>query len=288
MRAAKKDIETELFRDRVREVRQRSECVMIYLGVERARQPEKRTFIESQMEHYRHAGFTLLINKKFVAPFEYVIHKFPKADLTAIEAFMVLSADMDELGLVDAGGAFVRAERNIIIRSGATFRSRVSSPHAFQRAMSRLNADFEIEDVFAHELLHAVSHRTVRAGRNVQAFEEGFAYRNTVDWLVQRGYSYDRIIEQNFLPFLVHRVMSMEFRKISDALAIETGEEMGRFGLDDPKRMQKFCDDHAEELVGRIVSRAKGIGKKMIEEYSVTKPVVQSKDTDRFNAIDLG
>lgn len=187
--------------------------------------------------------------KDFRKPFEYAIKFLNEGkDLNLIRAYLVPSDIMDlrkEYAICD--GFYNPGMRIICVRDGEG-----NQDNEFCKEISKYVKPIGLDDVFVHELLHAVSHENGRSTRKFSKIEEEFVYKSTVDWFIQKGYQHDKIIDDYLLPFIIYDIISGDLDKIIYQFSKEN------------KTRDEIIKENMTEIINQIVEKAREVGFSMI------------------------
>lgn len=223
---------------------------------------------------------------------KYLNERFPEVNLTDVKLYLVAREALDYQS-ANIGGCYIKNMRIIFIKNN--MRSSPQKRDKFEKIMRQHSrAKLLREDVLVHEYIHAVSDKIGRACNKHQHMEEEFVYTNCIDFYRERGMSDDDIVKNNFLPFCVNDVLSSR----NNMIQIFSELDISMADLVDltEQEYKQLFNDHAEELVSKIVKKATGKATKMIELYnkfgrdmykvSANKPVGNASAL-RFSSLEL-
>lgn len=215
------------FQEDIKKIRESSDCVLVCVGAKRERKPEKRIIDESFTVKIPFGTNHFLIHEDLVEAFNFATEKYPEADISVVEAFLVNPKQMDNLGIIGAAGCYIAAENTILIR---TSNSQYFYKNAIDKKLSNYinnNCELKRNDIFVHELFHALSHKMMRQRKNV-FIEEDFAYRGMIGWLKKNGCKDVDIIRTRLMPYLISWVMEKKI-KVDKAKVMSTEEAQEAF-----------------------------------------------------------
>lgn len=197
----------------------------------------------------------LVTLKKFKSCLEYVLSRFPDADIADVKAFIISGDFVKKTFLEYAGGCYIPSLKCILLKS---FNSKIKRKHKIDKLLDLHCANVPVDDIFVHELIHAVSHSYNRYTRISKHLEEDFVYTNTIDWLCSKGLSDDDIVLNNFLPFIISDYVK---KKDLDSFLLSLNSE---YCL---KNKPQIIDENALAVSEHIVKIAKEIGMNMIKNH---------------------
>jgi len=215
-----------------------------------------------------------------------ISERYPEAeDVWKTPTFLISSQEMNQIEeLENCGGCYVPDLKIILIKDN---NSNKKNTKKYKDKVSKLFAKYTLsadeEDVFVHELLHAVSHAANRRSRKFSHLEEEFVYKSTIDWFRSRGIGSEEIVENNFLPFVIHDVLKNEKVDILLDIAKKENVSVSQEQITNADFMCQFANAHAKEFVSEVVRRARELGLSMIESPSNE----EVEEDNRFSCLDL-
>jgi hypothetical protein len=223
---------------------------------------------------YDVVGKNWYINKYYKNAFNFCYDRNPDVDLNFLKAYEVPNIYMDEVDILKScGGCYIPGLQIIIIKKGKT---KENFKNKLDQELGKYRLDCEMEDVFAHEIFHAVSHCSGRHTRKYSNIEEEFVYKSTIEWFKSKGYKDEDIIDKYFLPFTLHDVIQNSKEKVLLELMGEKYEEK--------KAVEDFIKNNAKVLVNALIEKAKQIGRVMINPENAQSVI----EADRFSSLDFG
>ena len=138
---------------------------------------------------------------------------------------------------------------------------------------SEIKAEFTIDEVLCHELIHfGANYRLPTSSRSV---EEEIAYGKSIGYLRQRGRTDDFIIEKNMLPYLVGQVDMAEVYRLV-LIRHYPEAELAKAAIE---TLDLLLSQHDKEIRKMQLLKAKEIGRKMIDAYGggeiIEKPMTR-------------
>lgn len=237
------------------------------------------TDILYKTKEYDIVGNNWYINKQYKKAFDFCYNRNPDVNLNEVKAYEVPNKYMDEVDLLrSCGGCYVPSLQIIIIKKG---KSKESFKNNIDKNIGKYRIECSHEDVFAHELFHAISHASGRCTRKFTGMEEEFVYQSTIDWFKDKGYSDDDIVEKYFLPFTLQDVLQNSYNKI--ALEFIEKSKVDKNILLWSKDTGGFLEDNAEKFVNLLIKNAKEIGRRMLNKENN----IEAKEADSFSFLDF-
>jgi len=234
-----------------------------------------------------HFGSRIYVDPSFNPGFDYVVNKFPDADLSSISAFLVPSEHMNILEVRHCAGCYIPKLKLILIKAGNTWGG---SSSEIDRLFDLFSINVAMDDVFVHELIHAVSHEYDRQTRKNKVLEEEFAYSNTLDWFYDKGLNDEQIISKNFLPFLISDVLEKDNKEIEDSIFSSKAIYASYLtGKERRASLEMFANEYVTEVVNRAIDKGKSLIK-MYKKYGRNQyynTTLIDDDESRFSNLDF-
>jgi len=203
----------------------------------------------------KHKSSIKLVYSQYPAAFEYVSKKFPDVPIKSVEIYRCDASYLNEIGLGGIGGCYSCFMQVIVISHEYEHQS-VSDD-----IWGSVRATATIDEIIVHELLHYVSLHTGARASSMEV-EEEFAYSNSIEYLRQKGYSDDDIVEKNFLPYFMTIVDTKQ-------IVLDVFGEHGYF-MDDllklsKDKLLKLTKKYDEEVFHLVKKAAIEKAKELIE-----------------------
>ncbi len=212
--------------------------------------------------------------------FDYVDKIFPDREVKKVTIFKTSYKTMEKYGFGNAGGFYSKVHK-IIVVSSSKRNNRIGRKYSF-------SAKLERDEVIVHELIHYCFYKK-GCTINSRELSEEFAYGWSIGYLRGKGYSDEKIIKNNFMPFLVSCVKEKAIRKVFDINNISIrdynkktnrgkGSILRRNGLHINQEIEKMSN----ELGGKII---KLYNSKMNDKSGINNIKIQKNN--RVNILDI-
>ena len=208
--------------------------------------------------------------------YDYVDNLFPNLNIKKIKIFKASPKLLNKLGFGGAGGLYTLIYKTVIITRSVPNKNR----YKYQ-----VKAKISKDEVIVHELLHYCYFEEGQMSRSTEMKEE-FAYGWSIGYLRSKGYSDEKIIKNNFLPFLYMGVRDKIFESILAANKI-TAVQYNYFSR---KKKERTLRRYIRRVHTKSLATAMEKGYKLIGVYNQkleeTNPF-QGKRDKKINQWDL-
>ncbi len=219
--------------------------------------------VDTEIIKYKDLGPYEDINKCFT----YVDEKFPKAYVKSVFIYRCPHYILKKVGYGYAAGFYDIANRAVVISKDSNesiaVKKKSSSP------FDTIKGRFDEDDIIVHELLHYAHHAMGYMSKSMH-IEEEFAYGNSAGYLRAKGYSDEKIIRENFMPYLIGTVDVKE-------IALNEFTSNNIF-INNEKEYKKYFKKFENEIFNKSVSEAFLKGRKIISYHADGKPIYFEKD----------
>lgn len=193
-----------------------------------------------------HKSTNIISYKDYPREYDYVYKKFPFPSIKRINIYNISRDNMNKLGYQRSRGVYISVHDIIFICD-------ISNDY--------INTFFDIkldkEDIIVHELLHYAS--KLNKNNFTRHKEEEFAYKNSIEYLRSKGYSDEKIINNNLLPYLLNMV-------IKQNEVIDSFFRKKKIFIKTEKARKDMIDFYKEEIFKEFKNKAINLGKKFIGE----------------------
>jgi uncharacterized protein YifE (UPF0438 family) len=237
--------------------------------------------LENMKKIKEHSSTKIIKYPQQKEAFDYVDILFPKCNVKEAVIYKTNYTVLKKLGYGFAEGFYSRLHKIVVI---CDKRDKVETKK--QSPWSIIRAKISQDEVIVHELLHYCSDKqdNYTTSRNI---EEEFAYGHSIAYMRKKGYSDDKIIKDNFLPYLVSTVNDFSIlKKILNKHGYST-EEIDV--MSKPQRSKLF-KKYEQELVDEIVKEATKTGQEIIRIYSdkkISNNIIVETGNQKLDFMDL-
>lgn len=218
---------------------------------------------------------------QFQEAFDYVDKLFPAVKVKEVVVLKVPTRFLAKIGYGGVGGFYDKIYKTVVISSAPGIRRNQRNKYSVCGTITK-------DEVIVHELIHYcdVEEGHITSSRNLA---EEFAYGWSLQYLRDKGYSDEEIIENNFLPFLFQNEYDKVFQRILGEENITT-QAYNKFG--DARRL-RFYKRHGKKMHKEAKEKGIAQGWKLLNLYSAKfeEGVDVREDEDeanRFDLMDLG
>jgi hypothetical protein len=247
-----------------------------------------RESLEKIKKHHK----TIIIEyPKYKEAYDYVAESFPNIDIKEIKIYQCDVNYLKRLGFSMAKGFYLIYDKAIVIASNCEDVCEKDKCHYDEIEMDDkdVKAKYTTDEVLIHEMLHYVSNAL--SPTSTELFEEEFAYGNSVEYFIKKGYTIDDIIFQKLIIYL-HMAIKSEKKILG--IIVKSLEEQGynvqefnNFSIDKRKRILKKI---SSVLQNNLKKEIYDLGKRFIEvhkKYQKNDNVDVEDDIKPFDTIDL-
>lgn len=181
-------------------------------------------------------------------PFDYVHNLYPEANVKQAFVYHAKSHSLLEAGYGGVGGFYDIESRIIFVTD-------------FIYVDSDVKAEFTIDEVVCHELIHYAANYKMRCSS--RKVEEEIAYGKSINYLRSKGRTDDFIIEKNMLPYLLSIVNREEIYR--EVLLDRYGDKL-LSGLSE-KAFNILLKDETHNIKSKMKIEAIKIGKNILDKY---------------------
>lgn len=158
---------------------------------------ESQNLIDEITEKVKKDSKTNVIKyPEYKEAYEYVDNLFPDANVKKVIVYEADKSYFKKANFIWASGLYIRTNRSILI-----CKDRPLGPSKDDNLWKSVIASLTLDEILVHELLHYCSHYYGKVRNRIM--EEEFAYGYSYNYLKNKGYTDDEIIQANFLPFLI-------------------------------------------------------------------------------------
>jgi len=217
---------------------------------------------------------------KFKESYDYVDKFFPNINIKEVITYKVNSKFLEKIGYQGVGGFYDKIYKNVVFSSSILPGTRLR-----KLCKGSIVAKITDDEVLTHELIH-YCYFEKNIGNSVDIQEE-FAYGWSYGYLNAKGYSDDKIIDNNYLPYLFNVAKKSVFEMILARDSLTT--QWNDFSSQKKNRVYK---KYNKEIHKRSLEMARERGRQIIKIYcekcnqKVEKNLNKEK-MDRFNLMDI-